>query len=173
MTRNPRGAMQPVSVEFELKLSSRSEDLAALYDSSFIFARARGQPSDRCLKTAYYDTADQGLHRAGMTLRVRCEGQTFVQTLKTDSLEGGPMHRREWQAPLPTMALVPSALADRLPKALRSALGTSGLRPVFTPPFDDAGAYSILPAHRSRSRSTRESLRLVITGFLSARSSSH
>jgi inorganic triphosphatase YgiF len=135
MTRNPRGAMQSVSVELELKLISRSKDLAALYDSSFIVAHARGQPSDRSLKTAYYDTTDQALHRAGMTLRVRCEGQTFVQTLKAASLKGGPMRRREWQAPVPTMDPVPSALADRLPKALRSVLGANGLRPIFTTTF--------------------------------------
>ncbi len=132
MTHNPRGAMQSVNVEFELKLSSGSKDLAALYDSSLLVAHERGQPSDRRLETTYYDTPDQALFRAGMTLRVRCEGQTFVQTLKEASLEGGPIRRREWQAPVPTIAPVPSMFADRLPKALRSALGANGLRPVFT-----------------------------------------
>jgi triphosphatase len=132
MTRNSSDAMQSANVEFELKLISRSKDLAALYDSPFTVAHAHGRPSSRRLKTAYYDTSDHALHRAGMTLRVRREGGAFVQTLKTVSLDDGPMRRREWEAPVPTMAPIPSALADRLPKALPSALSANGLRPIFT-----------------------------------------
>jgi len=127
--------MQFAGAEYELKLVSRSKDLAALYVSPFIAALARGQPSVRSFKTAYYDTTDQALHRAGMTLRVRREGRTFVQTLRTVSLDDGQIRRREWQTPVSTMALVPSALADRLPKAPRSSLDANDLRPVFTTTF--------------------------------------
>ena len=135
MTRNPTsGAMQSANVEFELKLIARPEDLAALYDSPIIAAHSCDR-SDRRLKTIYYDTTDQALHREGMALRVRREGRTFVQTLKAAALDGGPSRRREWEAPVPTMALVPSALAHRLPEALRAALGTNGLRPIFTTTF--------------------------------------
>jgi len=126
--------MQSANVEFELKLIARPEDLAALYDSPIIAARSCDR-SDRRLKTTFYDTTDQALHCEGMTLRVRREGRTFVQTLKVVELDGGPSRRREWEAPVPTMAPVPSALAHRLPEALRAALGTNGLRPIFTTTF--------------------------------------
>jgi triphosphatase len=92
--------MQSANVEFELKLFARSEDLAALYDSPIITAHSCDRPSDRRLKTTYYDTTDQALRREGMALRVRHEGRTFVQTLKAVSFDGGPSRRREWEATL-------------------------------------------------------------------------
>jgi triphosphatase len=72
--------MQSANVEIELKLIARSEDLAALYNSPIIAAHSCDRPSDRRLKTTYYDTTDQALRREGMALRVRREGRTFVQT---------------------------------------------------------------------------------------------
>jgi triphosphatase len=136
MTRNPTsGAMQSASVEFELKLIARPEDLAALYDSPIIAEHACDRPSDRRLKTTYYDTTDQALHREGMALSVRREGRAFVQTLKAVTLDGGPSRRREWEAPVPTMAPIPSMIADRLPEALHAALAANGLLPIFTTTF--------------------------------------
>ena len=134
MIRNPtNGAMQSTNVEFELKLIARSEDLTALYDSPIIAAHSCDRPSDRRLKTIYYDTTDQALGREGMTLRVRREGRTFVQALK--AVDISPSRCREWEAPVPTMAPVPSMIADRLPEALRAAFGANGLRPIFTTTF--------------------------------------
>jgi inorganic triphosphatase YgiF len=127
--------MQSVNVEFELKLIARSEDLAALYDSPIITAHSCDRRSDRRLKTTYYDTMDQALRREGVALRVRREGRTFVQTLKAVSFDGCPSRRREWEAPVPTIAPVPSMIAGRLPEALRAALGANDLRPIFTTTF--------------------------------------
>ena len=165
--------MQSASVEFELKLIARPEDLAALYDSPIIAEHACDRPSDRRLKTTYYDTTDQALHREGMALSVRREGRAFVQTLKAVTLDGGPSRRREWEAPVPTMAPIPSMIADRLPEAPHAALAANGLLPIFTTTFRRRRRCSILLTHRWMSLSTREPLRLVITVFLLTRSSSN
>lgn len=127
-----------MAVEREIKLEVPSqawdEVLAAL-------GGAGGKPMR--LQAVYQDTEDAALARAGAALRVRLEGDRWVQTLKFR--DGGAMHRiedehvvgsarRSRAAPQADLDL---HRAEGLPARLRAALGLGPdeawprLRPVF------------------------------------------
>lgn len=56
---------------------------------------AQGQV--RTLASTYYDTPSGALAKAGLALRVRSDGQRFVQTLKSATAADGSMGRGEWE----------------------------------------------------------------------------
>ena len=88
-TSNPSGR------EIELKLEVPPETTEWL-TSHRSWLKASGCQTER-LSSVYYDTADCLLRRSGYSLRVRSNGNGFIQTLK--SLEGGAgmFERGEWE----------------------------------------------------------------------------
>ncbi len=70
--------------EFELKLSLSKDDLDRLAISPQLGGEAP-QPSRKELRSIYYDTPDNRLQAHGISLRVRDDGKTFVQTVKTET----------------------------------------------------------------------------------------
>jgi triphosphatase len=92
---------------------------------------AGGQPLR--LQARYFDTADRALAGAGMALRLRREGDAWVQTLKGRG--DGVMQRLEHEVRLPPGAAAQLDLArhDDTPAgaALRRALGERALAPTF------------------------------------------
>jgi triphosphatase len=68
--------------EFELKLELSSDDLDRLEDNLFRWA---GQGSTQELKSVYYDTPDNHLRAENISLRVRSDGDGFVQTVKLET----------------------------------------------------------------------------------------
>jgi inorganic triphosphatase YgiF len=78
--------------ETELKLSCRPTDLTALRDHP----RLRGADHRRRqLVATYYDTPTLDLRSAGLALRVRQEGERWIQTLKTEGRSVGSLHVRQ------------------------------------------------------------------------------
>lgn len=83
------------SREVELKLRIRPEDIALLHDAPLL---GRAKPTTRHLETVYFDTADLSLRKQAVTLRVRKQGSSFVQTVKAVPAEAGAvLARGEWE----------------------------------------------------------------------------
>jgi inorganic triphosphatase YgiF len=112
-------------VEIELKFQVPAGRRAALQ-------RAVATPSARVtrLQAIYVDTADRRLAAAGLALRLREEGRTWVQTLKGRG--DGLAHRLEHEVRLPARAGTPvidpsrhagSAVGAQLQAALRAGGG--------------------------------------------------
>lgn len=117
-----------MSTETELKFQIPSAARAAVRAE---VDTAGGQPLR--LQARYFDTADRALAAAGMALRLRREGNIWVQTLKGRG--DGVMQRLEHEIRLPAgeEAQLDIARHDGTPAgaALRRALGDGELRPTF------------------------------------------
>jgi len=86
-----------MATEIELKFRIPPARLAALR-RAVATARAEVQP----LAAAYFDTPGEHLARARMALRLRREGDAWVQTLKAEG--AGPLQRLEHNVPVPGTA---------------------------------------------------------------------
>ena len=89
-----RGSIGRMATEIELKFRIPPARLAALR-RAVATSTAQVQP----LAAAYFDTPGQHLAAARMALRLRREGDTWVQTLKAEG--AGPLQRLEHNAPVP------------------------------------------------------------------------
>jgi inorganic triphosphatase YgiF len=63
--------------------------------------RPAGPWRRRMVFSAYYDTANERLRRAGVALRLRRDGTRRLQTLKAESATAGLSARAEWEMPAP------------------------------------------------------------------------
>jgi inorganic triphosphatase YgiF len=63
--------------------------------------RPAGPWRRRMVSSAYYDTANERLRRAGVALRLRRDGTRRLQTLKVESSASGLSARAEWEIPTP------------------------------------------------------------------------
>ena len=138
----PPNAPAPVSAvrEVEMKLLLDPRDLPRVPDLPALKTVAEGPPAVRFLRTVYYDTPDRRLFAGGVALRVRQEGDRFVQTLKTlNAAASGDSAavaiRKEWDWTVstesPDMApLDAEGVAALVPEDARKALV-----PLFTTEF--------------------------------------
>jgi len=79
----------PAHREFELKLALSPEGFDHLAANPTL-ADHQSDRSEKNLKSVYYDTPDFRLHGLGISLRVRKDGDSFVQTVKAQTrLEDG------------------------------------------------------------------------------------
>jgi triphosphatase len=119
-----------IAIEFELKFAAPPEELEKVERALLAMPTARSEPQTNVVST-YYDTPALILKREGLTLRVRKQGQRFVQTVKADDLVGTNVWERpEWEEPITSSRpdLNPAKTRARLPRAIRE----KDLRPVFT-----------------------------------------
>jgi inorganic triphosphatase YgiF len=95
------GAMMTIGdLELELKLEAEPAALDGLAHAALL---ADAGLTARHEISTYFDTPDQDLHRAGLSLRVRQIGDRFVQTVKAEgSAAAGLFARPEWERELPT-----------------------------------------------------------------------
>ncbi|MGB7649712.1 MAG: CYTH domain-containing protein [Gallionella sp.] len=125
-----------MAIETELKLRIAPEHMARLRAHSFWHAHALTAPRTRQLFNQYFDTPDLALHHAAMALRLRRNGEQWLQTLKGGgAIEAGLHQRNEWEIAVAGAALDFSAHAEvdwdsLLPQALREKL-----QPVFVTDF--------------------------------------
>jgi triphosphatase len=125
-----------MATETELKLRIAPEHLAWLREHFFWHAHSPSAPRTQQLFNQYFDTPDLALHHAAMALRLRLNGEQWLQTLKGGgAIEAGLHQRNEWEIPVAGTALDFSAhpAADwdsLLPQAWREKL-----RPVFITDF--------------------------------------
>ena len=69
--------------EFELKLALSEGDFERLIAHPRL-SEPQLERSEKVLKSIYYDTPDLRLRDLGVTLRVRNDGNCFVQTVKAE-----------------------------------------------------------------------------------------
>ena len=90
--------MNMMNTEVELKLRVDPDSLTALAAKPVLVAASANSEH---LHATYFDTADHRLHARALSLRVRREGEQFIQTLKVGDAGPAGLHRRtEWEAPV-------------------------------------------------------------------------
>ncbi|MEH6822359.1 MAG: CYTH domain-containing protein [Motiliproteus sp.] len=120
--------------EIELKLS-----LPQAYQSHFtalalLQGYALEAPQLQVLQNRYFDTPDQQLNRHAVALRIRRNGDRYIQTLKTrGSSQGGLHQRQEWEWPVPGATLDFSVLP---PQAFPDGVAFDTLAVAFNTDFE-------------------------------------
>jgi inorganic triphosphatase YgiF len=121
--------MQPVPREIELKLAFDPAEAGRLKRHLGHTLTAR-KPKRQTLVSVYFDTPDQTLREAGVSLRVRRVGRRLVQTVKSgNGASAGLFDRGEWEHQIGRMQPDLDAAKDTpLAPLIDSA---DALRPVF------------------------------------------
>lgn len=110
------------TTELEIKFTGAMHTLAAIPEGPLAQALTRGEGSWARLETTYFDTSDNLLAAAGLSLRKRRDSAGMTQTVKAVG-RGGVAARREWETPL-TDASFPALTGDwRIDAALACAAG--------------------------------------------------
>ena len=121
--------------EVELKLGLSRRAAATLCRHPLVKAAAVAGPEQRRLATVYYDTPDLDLFHDGHFLRVRDDGNSTVQALKSRaSVVAGLEIRRESEYPLDDHRPKPELIVDP-PPCLRDPEVLAALRPTVTTAF--------------------------------------
>lgn len=125
-------------METELKLKIAALDVARMREHPLLVKLPEADRREHELTDTYYDTPALDLWRAGLTLRVRRDGDAWIQTVKTASTGSPTLHERgEWESRLEGAQPDPAELARQVkPQRLRDVLAspaiTGQLQPVFT-----------------------------------------
>lgn len=90
----------------------------------------------KILQNIYFDTPERALAAEKVALRIRRDGERYIQTLKTaGSAAAGLSVRREWEWPLTTAQLDLQLLKPHLPPALQQDAVLASLAPQFETNF--------------------------------------
>ena len=95
--------------EVELKLEI-DPSFARAFRAHPLFAAAVGLRARQI--SVYYDTPKAAIRKAGFTLRVRCAGRKYLQTVKRASGGGGLFDRGEWETQIRSAQPDTGALAE-------------------------------------------------------------
>ncbi len=119
--------------ELELKLEVGADDIRRLSRRAAFRRLSAGKKTYRQLRSIYFDTPDLRLHREKASLRVRKDGERWVQTLKRGtSLEHGLSNPIEIEYELTGPKLDISRIDDPVLKPwLCELVGDQPLQPVF------------------------------------------
>jgi inorganic triphosphatase YgiF len=173
MTHHPSTATTGNSPrEVELKLAVPADSAAILIDAVGSRASAEKLRGPRHECTTYFDTSDEALARSGLSLRVRCTDDRFIQTLKASRSDGVAANRDEFEWPIeankPDLRLAAQTpLAGRLPPgpALEPVVRTDVQRTIHIVKLDagtvveaayDEGTITACKADNDASRPVRE-----------------
>lgn len=119
--------------ELEFKVQLSKSDIARLNRRLSTAKLVSGRPSRENLRSIYFDTSKHCLREMGVSLRLRRQGKSWVQTLKADKgLRGGVSNPIEIEIPVKTATPDLGQLAHTdLGRAVKKAVGQAPLRPVF------------------------------------------
>jgi len=117
-----------MAVETELKFHVPAARLRELQKPRFRGGRI-GAPSEHDLVSTYFDTAKHKLKRHGLTLRVRRDGNNYVQTVK--SANGAQFGRSEWETEIKDSAPDLGKVDDTPLEQFASKKLRRKLKPVF------------------------------------------
>ncbi|UAW98886.1 inorganic triphosphatase [Halopseudomonas nanhaiensis] len=122
--------------ETEIKLRVTPATLDALREHPLLNERRTGDWQSGTLYNQYFDTVDRDLARAKVALRIRRDGDTFIQTLKSRGQSvAGLSERNEWDWYLQGDALDLSLLDDSCWPASLGDLDRTSIVPLFTTHF--------------------------------------
>jgi len=120
----------------EIKLLVSPQALESLRNHPLLNERLVGEWQAGTLYNQYYDTANRDLAAARVALRVRRDGEQFIQTLKSKGQSvAGLSERNEWDWPVEAAALDLTLLDDSCWPASLASLDKLLLLPVFTTDF--------------------------------------
>lgn len=122
--------------ETEIKLRISPDAMNALRTHPLLTERRQGDWKTGTLYNQYYDTANRDLAAARVALRVRRDGDQFIQTLKSSGQSvAGLSERSEWDWPVSAASLDLTLLDDSCWPASLAPLDNLHLLPVFTTDF--------------------------------------
>lgn len=122
--------------ETEIKLRASRGTLLALRDHPLLKKRNKSGWQRHALTNQYFDTDTRALAQARVALRLRRDGDTYIQTLKTrGNSVAGLSERNEWDWYLDAPQLDPSRLTDDCWPASLADLDKQRLAPIFTTDF--------------------------------------
>lgn len=123
--------------ETEIKLRVSPESLDELRNHPLFHQRLHENWQTGTLYNQYYDTAQRDLAGAQVALRVRRDGDQFIQTLKSRGQSvAGLSERNEWDWSIATATLDLTLLDDSCWPDSLAHLDKSALIPVFTTDFE-------------------------------------
>jgi inorganic triphosphatase YgiF len=118
-------------MEFELKLLVDDAAAGLIWKSAMAAGLVPSEPASRKVVSIYHDTADHALHGAGISLRLRRDGNKWVQTVKSGrSMELGISRVSEFETGMKEPRIDLEACAD---EKLRSAITALTRNGDFTP----------------------------------------
>jgi triphosphatase len=121
--------MNMMNTEVELKLRVDPDSLSDLAAKPVLVATSA---SSAHLHATYFDTPDRRLHAQALSLRVRRDGEQFIQTLKAGDAGPSGLHRRmEWEAPVPGDKPDLGVLPNRAIREHLDGIAVDELVPVF------------------------------------------
>ncbi|WP_372877235.1 inorganic triphosphatase, partial [Pseudomonas sp.] len=122
--------------ETEIKLRVSRDTLAALREHPLLKKRNKSGWEQRELFNQYFDTPARDLAQAKVALRIRRDGDAFIQTLKSRGQSvAGLSERNEFDWYLDQAELDPSKLDDSCWPAALADLDKSLLQPIFSTDF--------------------------------------
>ena len=122
--------------ETEIKLRASRETLAALREHPLLKKRNKSGWQRHELFNQYFDTPTRDLAGAKVALRLRRDGEQFIQTLKSRGQSvAGLSERNEWDWYLDKAKLDLKKLADDCWPASLADLDKKTLKPIFTTDF--------------------------------------
>lgn len=122
--------------ETEIKLRASRDTLAALRDHPLLKKRNKGGWQRHELFNQYYDTPERDLAQAKVALRLRRDGEQFIQTLKSRGQSvAGLSERNEWDWYLEKAKLDTKKLTDDCWPAALAELEKKALKPIFKTDF--------------------------------------
>lgn len=122
--------------ETEIKLRASRETLLALREHPLLKKRNKSGWQRHELFNQYYDTPERELAQAKVALRLRRDGEQFIQTLKSRGQSvAGLSERNEWDWYLDKAKLDVKKLADDCWPASLAELDKKTLKPIFTTDF--------------------------------------
>jgi inorganic triphosphatase YgiF len=119
--------------ELELKLELTREELQRIGEHPALGTLGAGEPVTRTLRSIYFDTPDHRLRARGISLRLRSDGDHWLQTVKTGTgVENGVSSPTETEAEVERPEPDLEVIDDRkIRRKVEKALEKSALEPVF------------------------------------------